>query len=237
MRLQKLGYAVPGVAFSGDEAVKKAESMQPDLVLMDIVLEGKMDGVESASIIRYRFDIPVVYLTAYSDKKTLERAKVTEPFGYILKPFKDRDLYTIIEMALYTHKMGNMLKESEERFPNLIDNAHYAIYIIAPYGFQYTNPAFEKLTGWKKEELRNRKFNFLNIVHPDDKKLIMEKAKKRGKEEQISYEFRIIPKDGEERIVEANTVNIGKKREAKEMGILRDITERKKAEKEEKSTF
>jgi len=78
--------------------------------------------------------------------------------------------------------------------------------------------------------LRNRKFNFWNIAHPDDKKLIMEKANKRGKEEQSSYEFRIISKDGEERIVEANTVNIGKKREAKEMGILRDITERKKAE-------
>ncbi len=78
--------------------------------------------------------------------------------------------------------------------------------------------------------MRNRKFNFWNIAHPDDKKLIMEKANKRGKEEQSSYEFRIITKDGEERIVEANTVNIGKKREAKEMGILRDITERKKAE-------
>ena len=147
MILQRLGYVVSGMASSGEEAVKKAEEIHPDLVLMDIVLEGKMDGVESASIIRYRFDIPVVYLTAYSDKKTLERAKVTEPFGYILKPFKDRDLYTTIEMALYTHKMGNMLKESEERFQNLIDNAHDAIYIIAPFGFQYANPAFEKLTG------------------------------------------------------------------------------------------
>ena len=234
MSLQRLGYVVPGMTSSGEEAVKKAEEIHPDLVLMDIVLEGKMDGVEAASLIRYRFDIPVVYLTAYSDKKTLERAKVTEPFGYILKPFKDRDLYTTIEMALYTHKMGNMLKESDERFHRLIENAHDAIYIIAPYGFQYANPAFEKLTGWKKEELRNSKFNFWSIVHPDDKKLIMERANKTGKEEQNSYEFRIIPKDGEERIVEANTVNIGKKKEAKEMGILRDITERKKAEKEEK---
>ena len=91
MSLQRLGYDVSGMTSSGEEAVKKAEEINPDLVLMDIVLEGKMDGVESASIIRYRFDIPVVYLTAYSDKKTLERAKVTEPFGYILKPFKDRD--------------------------------------------------------------------------------------------------------------------------------------------------
>jgi PAS domain S-box-containing protein/putative nucleotidyltransferase with HDIG domain len=204
---------------------------------MDIVLEGEMDGVEAASAIRSRFDIPVVYLTAYSDKKTLERAKVTEPFGYILKPFKDKDLYTTIEMAIYKHKMGNILKESEERFHSLIENAHDAIYIIAPYGLQYANPAFEKLTGWEKKELCSREFNFLNIFHPDDKKLIMEKAKKRGKEEQSSYEFRIITKDGGERIVEATTVSIGKKREAKEMGILRDITVRRMAEQELKKSL
>ena len=68
-----------------------------------------------------------------------------------LSPLRIGTLYTTIEMALYTHKMGNMLKESEERFQNLIDNAHDAIYIIAPYGFQYANPAFEKLTGWEKK--------------------------------------------------------------------------------------
>jgi len=98
MIVQRLGYVVSGMASSGEEAVKKAEEIHPDLVLMDIVLEGKMDGVESASIIRYRFDIPVVYLTSYSDKKTLERAKVTEPFGYILKPFEDRDVYTCLKV-------------------------------------------------------------------------------------------------------------------------------------------
>ena len=98
MILQRLGYVVSGMASSGEEAVKKAEEIHPDLVLMDIVLEGKMDGVESASIIRYRFDIPVVYLTAYSDKKTLERAKVTEQFGYILKPFEDREVYTCLKV-------------------------------------------------------------------------------------------------------------------------------------------
>ena len=134
----------------------------------------------------------------------IERREPVFAFGYIIKPFEDKDLYTAIEIALFRHEMESKLKEKEEKLrKNLIDNTHDAIYIIAPYGFQYANPAFEKLTGWKNEELRNRKFNFWNIVHPNDKKLIMEKAKKGGKEEQSSYEFRIIKKDGEERTVGA----------------------------------
>ena len=100
-----LGYFVVAVASSGEEAIEKAIETHPDLVLMDIVLEGDMDGVEAAEQIRDRFDIPVVYLTAYSDDKTLQRAKITEPYGYILKPFQERELYTTIEMALYKHKI------------------------------------------------------------------------------------------------------------------------------------
>ena len=115
MSAQRLGYDVCGIAFSGEEAIKKAEEMNPDLVLMDIVLEGEMDGIEAASSIRTRFDIPIVYLTAYADEKTLERAKITEPFGYIIKPYDDKCLYTSIEIAFYKRKMENEVKEREER--------------------------------------------------------------------------------------------------------------------------
>ena len=239
MSLQRLGYSVSGTAFSGNEAIKKAEEMLPDLVLMDIVLKGEMDGTEAASAISSRLDIPVVYLTAHADKKTLARAKITEPFGYILKPFEDKDLHTTIEMALHNHKIGNMLKESEERYRSLVENAHDAIYVIIKNGFKYANPAFENLTGWKKEELCSKEFNFWSIVHPDDKKLIKEKkeAWKEGNVMPGSYEFRIMTKEREERLVEANAVNIGKKGEAKEMGILRDVTECKKAEEELKKSL
>ncbi|KKN40269.1 hypothetical protein LCGC14_0735140 [marine sediment metagenome] len=234
MSLQRLAYSVSGTAVSGEEAVKKAEEMHPDLVLMDIVLKGEMDGIEAASAISSRFDIPVVYLTAHADKKTLARAKITEPFGYILKPFDDKDLQINIEMALYKHKMGNMLMESEERYRSVVENAHDAIYIITQDTLQYANPGFEKLTGWKKKELCSKKFNFWNIIHPDDLKVIKErkKGKKRGIEVPLGKEFRIIAKDGTEKIVEANTAKIGKKGEVKEVGILRDITRRKKAEEE-----
>ena len=102
--LQNLGYAISSVTSSGKEAIQKAEEDRPDLVLMDIVLQGEMDGIEAANQIRSRFNIPIVYLTAYADDKVLGRAKITEPFGYIVKPFISEDLKITIEIALYKHK-------------------------------------------------------------------------------------------------------------------------------------
>ena len=99
--LQKMGYSVSAIVSSGEEAISKAERLKPDLVLMDIVLEGKMNGIAAASQIRSRFNIPVVYLTAYSGEKLLEQAKTTEAYGYIIKPFGDKDLQTSIEIALF----------------------------------------------------------------------------------------------------------------------------------------
>ncbi len=104
-RLQTLGYCVAGSASSGEEAVEKALRLLPDLVLMDINLQGSMDGVTAAELIRTKADMPVIFLTAYADADTLERAKVTEPFGYIVKPFQDITLQSSIEMALYKHRM------------------------------------------------------------------------------------------------------------------------------------
>ena len=117
--LRRLGYAVSAVASSGEEAVQKAAETHPDLVLMDIVLKGDMDGVEAAQQIRDRFHIPVVYLTAYADEDTLQRAKITEPFGLILKPFEERELHAAIEMALYKHKA----EEERERLIRELEDA------------------------------------------------------------------------------------------------------------------
>jgi len=104
--LQSLGYDVPTVISSGKAAIQKAQENRPDLVLMDIVLKGKIDGIEAAEHIRSHFNIPVVYLTAYTDDKTLERAKITEPFGYVVKPFEDRELKT----AQFTIRISSWLK-------------------------------------------------------------------------------------------------------------------------------
>lgn len=104
-RLVSLGYDVPATAASAEEALQKIPQYSPDLVLMDIVLQGQMDGIEAAAEIRQRFGIPVVFLTAHADESTLKRAKITEPFAYIIKPFEERELHTALEMALYRHKM------------------------------------------------------------------------------------------------------------------------------------
>jgi len=102
--LKKLGYTVVGMCSTGEDAIKTAEEVKPDLVLMDIMLKGDMSGIEAAGQIREKFNIPIIYLTAYADESTLSKAKVSEPYGYIIKPFKEIDLHTSIEMAIYKHE-------------------------------------------------------------------------------------------------------------------------------------
>ena len=110
--LKKLGYNVLGICSTGEDAVKSAQDLSPNIVLMDIMLKGEMNGIEAAALIRKSNNIPVIFLTAYADESTLDKAKVSEPFGYIIKPFKEIDLHTSIEMAIYKHeKESNLQKE------------------------------------------------------------------------------------------------------------------------------
>jgi PAS domain S-box-containing protein len=113
-KLRMLGYEVVGTAAEAEEAIELACSLEPSVVLMDIWLKGPMDGIETAEAIRRRLDVPVIYLTAHSDSATLERAKLSGPFGYILKPFEERELSTTIEMALYKHQSDLQLREQRE---------------------------------------------------------------------------------------------------------------------------
>ncbi len=120
--LKKLGYNVVGSAATGEKAVEIARELKPDLVLMDIMLKGEMSGIDAAEIIKKELNIPIIFLTAYADENTLAKAKVTEPFGYIIKPFKEIDLKTSIEMALYKHaKQTEILKERDYLY-SLVEN-------------------------------------------------------------------------------------------------------------------
>ena len=120
--LKKLGYTVVGICSNGEDAIKTAEELKPDLVLMDIMLKGDMSGIEAASYIREKFNIPIIYLTAYADESTLSKAKVSEPYGYIIKPFKEIDLHTSIEMAVYKHEKESDVKKERDFLYSIVEN-------------------------------------------------------------------------------------------------------------------
>jgi PAS domain S-box-containing protein len=152
--LTSLGYTVSARATTGREAIQLCESAPPELVLMDILLPGDMDGIQATEVIRRRFDIPVVYLTASSDEATLTRAKVTEPFGYILKPFDERGLFSTIEMAFYKHASERRIRNSEERFRLLYENAPVPFHSLDADGHILgVNKAWLELMGYAQEEV------------------------------------------------------------------------------------
>ena len=122
-RLNQLGYQVSGIAASGEQALAMIEQVQPDLVLMDIRLQGVMDGIETALEIRRRFRLPAVFVTAYAGRSTLDRAKLAEPLGYILKPFDNHDLEIAIEIALHKHQTERKLEESEAQHRTMLETA------------------------------------------------------------------------------------------------------------------
>ncbi len=119
-RLNNLGYMVVGWVPSGEEAIVLAAQLSPDLVLMDIKLKGRIDGIEAAEQIKAQLDIPIIYLTAFVDKATIQRAKITAPFGYLVKPVDERELSTIIEMALHKHQLEQQLKQYRLHLEELV---------------------------------------------------------------------------------------------------------------------
>jgi diguanylate cyclase (GGDEF)-like protein/PAS domain S-box-containing protein len=152
-RLERFGYTVVAIAAAGDQAIEMVKQHSPDIILMDIMLVGDIDGIEAATIIKNDFAIPVIFLTAYSDEKTLERAKIAEPSGYILKPFKDKELYTTIDISLYKYRVDQELKR-QQRWSTAI--LHSIADGIVAFGTDNKiivfNPIAEKITGWSEEE-------------------------------------------------------------------------------------
>ncbi len=159
-RLTEMGYVVVDTASSALEAIEKAEFHTPDLTMMDIRLKGEMDGIDAATIIKKALNIPIIYLTAHTDNNTLERAKITEPYGYIIKPFEERELHTTIEMALYKHSMERKLRESEHWLSSTLKSIGDALIATNPDGvIKLINPIAENITGWKYDEAFERDIN------------------------------------------------------------------------------
>jgi len=198
-RLESLGYEVVGTIDSGEEAVEKAREFAPDAVLMDINLKGAIDGIEAALRIRRSQAIPVIYVTACVDEKTLQRAKVTEPFGYIIKPFEDRELHSHIEIALYKNQIEIQLRQREERYSLATRGADDGLWDWnLETGQIYFSPRWESLLGYSPGELGSSSEQWLSKVHSSDrdrlKRELSDFMKGRGK--RFRSEYRIQHKEG-----------------------------------------
>jgi PAS domain S-box-containing protein len=239
-RLQSLGYAVVAVASCGEEAIRKAGETHPDLVLMDIRLKGEMDGVEAAEEIRDRFNIPVVYLTALADEGTLQRAKVAEPYGYIIKPFDERELRTSIVVALHRHKLEAALRESERHYRLLAENVSDVIWTM-DMNLQLTciSPSVSRLRGYNVEEAmaqtmeeRLTPASFEVATKAFAGALVVDSMERGGLSGSQTLELEFTCKDGSTVWTEVK-VTLLRDSNGQPTGILgvtRDITERKRAE-------
>jgi PAS domain S-box-containing protein len=166
--LLELGYDTVGSTSRGEQAVVLAGQLRPDLVLMDIRLSGSMDGIAAARIIRAKFSLPIVFLTAFAAENVLARAKLTEPFGYVLKPFSERELRTVLEMALYKHQAEARLRESTQHarlfFAAFEQTTDVIIILDAAGRVLHANPACLALVGGSAREIMGRSVRETGLV-------------------------------------------------------------------------
>lgn len=167
--LIKLGYDVPAIANSAQSAFEKIDQVDPDLVFCDIKLKGNLDGIDIALRLREEFMIPVIFLTSYVDKATLDRAKITEPYGYIVKPFNEVDLQTTIEMALYKFSQDQKVRDNEQRFANVVRNIDEALFITDMDNMlTYINPRAESYYDLTLNYVKGMDMDrFIEIKHHD----------------------------------------------------------------------
>lgn len=232
-RLASMGYDVVGICHNAEEGIKMARKYRPDLILMDIMMPGKLDGITGAQTIKAELDIPVIFLTAFAEDQVIDKAKQIEPHGYLVKPIQDRELKAVVEIAIYKQKMEQRLKASEQQYRSTINAMGDAIHVVGrDMKIIITNPTLlqwhERLgldtnaVGRSLSEL----YPFLsdNVLKEYDTvfstgKVLVTEETTTIKKEVVVTEVRKIPimeNDKVERIIT----------------IIRDITQRKKAEKE-----
>jgi len=236
--VQHLGYDVAGTIASGEEAVAFVRQRRPALVLMDIRLAGKMDGIAAAMEIHRECDLPVVFLTAHADESTVSRAQQAEAFGYILKPFDVRDLRIQIEMAIFKHAAGQRLRaseaalrESEERFHSMFER-HLAVQlVIEPETgiIVNANAAAGRFYGYSCEQLCTLRIQDINQLQPEE---VAEKRQRATREQCNYFVFPHRLASGEVRWVEVYSTPVESGGRLLLYSIIHDITERKQAQEQ-----
>jgi PAS domain S-box-containing protein len=239
-----LGYDVTDVAQSAEGAIQAILKTRPDLVLMDIVLAGKMDGIEAARQIRSQNHLPVIYLTAYTDEATFQRAKITEPYGYLRKPFEIRDLDMAIEMALYKNEMEKRLRESEQWLSTTLRSIGDGVIAADREGtITFMNPVAETLTGWTREEARGRALDeVFRVLHEGTREKTENPVLKVLREDSViglTNHTLLISKTGTEIPIGDSSAPI-RDAQGNMTGVVlvfRDVTEKQQVEKEREATI
>lgn len=234
-QLGELGYESLGYATGGEEAIAMAGQLLPNLVLMDIQLPGDMDGIAAAQAIRKQFSIPVIFVTAFDADEVIERAKMSEPYGYILKPFSERELRTSIEMALYKYKIEGALREREFQLTQTFESSPIGVAVFSVSGaILRVNPAFCRLLGRSKEELLS--LVFYDISHRDNVEGDREFVQKMldGGVQSTQIERAFLHKDGRQIFAQINVGLVRNKDGSPSHFVTQcqDITERKRAEEQ-----
>lgn len=252
--LENWEYIDPLIALSSDEALKSLEEFKPDLILMDINLNEDVDGVDIANQLKNDFDVPIIYITAHSDEKMLERVKLTEPYGYILKPFSDEELKMTIDTALYRHKMERELKKannlleielekrkhaedefrkSEEKYRAIVETTHEGIVIFNDdNNISYANKQMAEILGYKVEEIVGSHVS--NFIWDEDRLMVQNELKPRSKGVVCNLELPLRKKDGSSiwTLVSGNTLFNSKDNFIGILCMIKDISKRKGYEDE-----
>ncbi len=241
--LERMGYDVVDIFASGEEALEGIEAANPDLVLMDIKLQGKIDGIETANEISKQYDIPFIYLTAHSEEETLRRAKKTEPYGYLLKPVNEKELHIAVEIALYKHNLDFKLRESEEQYRLLAENMEDVIwkFNIITGRFTFVSASVQKMRGFTPWQAMQQTMKA--TLSPESYKTFIEGLRRRLIDfsagdiystriqthylGQVHQNGSIVPTE-----VVTTLLSNEENRATELLGVSRDITKRKQAEEE-----
>ncbi|MDA3812643.1 MAG: response regulator [Candidatus Cloacimonetes bacterium] len=233
--LLHFGYNVIEIISYGEIVLERYDKLNPDLILMDIMLAGKINGIETASRIKEKHRVPIIYLTAYANEPILGSAKITEPFGYLIKTLEENEQHATIEMAFYRYKIENTLRQSEEKYRLLFKSIADPIFIITDDGEKFfdCNDVVLNKYGYTKEELTSSPATKLYIKEEHEQLAHYLKAKNPDD----SPIFTHISKNGEKIIVELHKSKIFFKNEKVLLIIARDITKRKQAEDEKRTVL
>ncbi|MEB3279854.1 MAG: EAL domain-containing protein [Lyngbya sp.] len=234
--LEDLGYRIPEITDKGELAIQKVAEIKPNLVLMDIRLAGEMDGIEAAEIIKNNYNIPVIYITAHADENTLARAKLTEPYGYLVKPFDERDLKTTIEIALYKHDIEQQLRDQSQWLSTILESIADGVIATDKMGkINFMNPVAEQLTGWSSNEAIGKDItDIFNIIHEENRHSLQRVILKAIEQSQIiklTEPILLISKQGTEVPIDDSVSPILNSENQSQGSVLvfRDITHQKVA--------